>query len=152
MKKWMFLLAFGVLLVGFHVKDGHAEMPCGSYGLSASDPCVPDGDQMCQEFIYDSNGDVVPGTEQCNTSVPAQGMKKWTDADGQQCQQLMNPDGSPAYAAQCWWPTRTESAGAGCWWQVYTAGPNAGEPVGGPPTCASQQTAPNEYLKTWVEP
>ena len=152
MKKWMFLIAFSVFLIGFHVEKAHAEMPCGSYGLSASAPCVPDGDQMCQEWIYDSNNNVVPGSEQCNTAQPAQGMKTWTNSEGQNCQQLMNPDGSVAQSAQCWWPTKTESAGAGCWQQVYAAGPNAGEPVGDDPTCASNQSAPSEYLKTWVEP
>ena len=151
MKKWMFLLAFSVILVGFHVKSARAGMPCGSYGLSASAPCVPNGDQMCQEEIYDSNGNVVPGSEQCITSVPQDGVKSWTSASGQECEQKMNPDGSPALPATCVWPSKMESAGPGCSVWVYTAGPNEGEPVG-QPSCPGPASAPTEHLKTWVEP
>lgn len=151
MKKWLFLLAFSVFLVGFHAKSAHAEMPCGSYGLSASDPCVPTGDQMCQEELYNSSNTVVPGTEQCNTSTPVGGVNRWTNSIGQSCEQAVNPDGTAAQAAQCVWPAKQESVGDGCDIMVYAAGPQAGQPVG-QAWCPGPATAPIEHLKTWINP
>ena len=151
MKKWLFLLALSVFLVGFHAEKAHAEMPCGSYGLSAGDPCVPDGDQMCQEELYDSNNAVVPGTSQCVTSTPVGGVNRWTNSIGQSCEQAVNANGSPAQAAQCVWPTKTEPVGDGCSIQVYTAGPQAGESFG-QAWCPGAGSAPAEHLKTWINP
>lgn len=153
MKKMMLLLAFSVVLVGFHhIEKAHAgEMPCGSYGLSASDPCVPNGDQICQEWVYDSNGDVVPGSSQCVTSTPVGGVKRWTSASGQSCEQEVNADGSPEYPATCAWPTKTESVGDGCSELIFTAGPQTGQPVG-PAWCPSPPTPDTTHLKTWINP
>ena len=151
MKKWMFLLAFSVFLIGFHAKSAHAEMPCGSYGLSASDPCVPNGDQMCQEWIYNSDGVVVPGSEQCVTSTPVPGVKLWTNSSGQSCEQAVNADGSPQYPATCVWPTKTESVGSGCSQLIFTAGPNEGQPFG-QAWCPAPPTPDTTHLKQWVNP
>ena len=132
MKKWMFLLAVSVFLIGFQAEKAHAE-------------------QDCQEWVYDSNNNVVPGSEQCVPAVPQPTVNHWTSASGQDCEQKMNPDGSPALPATCVWPTKTESAGPGCSIQVYTAGPKTGETLG-QPWCPGLASAPTEHLKTWVEP
>ena len=151
MKKMFFLLAVSVVFVGFQAGKAHAEMPCGSYGLAAGAPCVPTGDQMCQEWIYDSNGDVVPGTSQCVTSTPMPGVKRWTSASGQSCEQAVNPDGSPQYPATCAWPTKTQSVGSGCSQLIFTAGPQEGQPAA-PAWCPGPPTPDTTHLKTWINP
>lgn len=153
MKKMAFLIAFMCVFIGFQAKTAHAQggMPCGSYGLSPSDPCVPNGEEMCQEWVYDSSGNVVPGTEQCTPSVPVGGVKRWTSDIGQECSQPVAPDGSPTQAAECLWPAVQKSLGNGCSEMVYSAGPQAGEALPGPAFCPDM-SSDGESLKTWTEP
>lgn len=151
MKKWAFLIAFGLVLVGFQGKAAHAQVACGSYGLAAGEQCVPSGEDMCQEWVYDSNGDPVPGTEQCVPSVPVGGVQRYTSDIGQDCEQPVDPSGSPDGPVTCTWPTVTKSLGSGCSEQIYTAGPDEGLPGPGPAFCPNM-TPDGTRLKTWTEP
>jgi len=154
MKKWAFLIVFTVFLVSFQSKTAHAQggIPCGSYGLDPSAPCVPNTDSLCQEWLYDSNGDVVPGSEQCTPAVPQGGTKYYTNDIGQDCQQSVDADGNPTNPPNCFWETTQKSVSAHCYELIYTDGPAKGESVPGTVQCLQPSSPPTEYLKTWVEP
>lgn len=129
-------------------------MPCGSYGMSATTPCVPNGDQICDEWYNSSGGAITPPN--CGPANPEGGVKQWTDSDGQHCRQFVYADGSPESSVACWWPTKPIPAGENsegwkCYAQEYTAGPDQGLLAPGPLNCPDP-TPSNDTLKTWVNP
>lgn len=127
--------------------------PCGSYGIGNAE-CIPDGDQICSQWFYSSGSP--EDAPDCVTSQPSGGVKLWTESDGQQCRQFVNPDGSPQSSVACWWPTKPIPAGENsqgwkCYAQEYTAGPDKGLLAPGPLSCPDPNPS-NNYQKTWVNP